>query len=65
MKGEVIMMITMTNEIAKMSLVDLQKTKEDLERQLSKDNLNLFTRQLVFSDLQDVDIELSLRKIGF
>lgn len=65
MKGDVIIMITMTNEIAKMSLVDLQKTKEDLERQLSKDNLNLFTRQLVFSDLQDVDIELSLRKIGF
>ena len=58
-------MITMTNEIAEMSLVDLQKTKEVLENQLSKDNLNLFTRQLVFSDLQDIEIELSLRKIGF
>lgn len=59
-------MVTMANEVESMSLADLQEAKKNLQNRLDNEKgLSLFNRQLIFSELQDVKIELDLRAYKF
>ena len=56
-------MVTMPETTEYMSNTDLVEARKYLQNRLDNEvGLPMYTRQLIFSDLQDVEIELELRK---
>ena len=56
-------MVTMPEVTEYMSYNDLVEARKYLQNRLDNEaGLPMYTRQLIFSDLQDVEIELEMRK---
>ena len=56
-------MVTMPETTEYMSNNDLVEARKYLQNRLDNEvGLPMYTRQLIFSDLQDVEIELELRQ---
>ena len=56
-------MVTMPETTEYMSNTDLEEARKYLKSRLDNEvGLPMYTRQLIFSDLQDVEIELELRQ---
>lgn len=56
-------MVTMPETTEYMSNTDLVEARKYLQNRLDNEaGLPMYTRQLIFSDLQDVEIELELRR---
>ena len=56
-------MVTMPETTEYMSNTDLEEARKYLQNRLDNEaGLTMYTRQLIFSDLQDVEIELEMRQ---